>query len=736
MEDLEIIQNLIEHGPEFLNELNGEQRLNYEKLYLTENDIFEDNIKKYITCLNFSNKNFWINITEKLDGDLKRNITIDLINNIIDDDNTSISQKMNLLNKIIEPKSIQNLFSEQDYELWDSLLVLFFNELRCNSKLWEIEIQNLQMLIKKIINNKNNSRNIFVSWCSRILNISIQKINIDMTNYDHTLPSDYYLINMLGVFLNFWMEGINDQRLKILDYDYITSENCDIKWMNKKKTAENKDYSYLNQLLFLIFDTMRVGYIPTLHRTKIWNEYLKYIDGKIEELKNGTAIASSFVVSQLKNQREIIINSLEMGNIITSTKILNNWINNFYYLTTKWLKDQANQEKIIDDILYDYVKFYIHTKDIIIDNSIISFGIDIVGSKKYTANIDTRIEFAIFVGNNIGHEFPINFEEYSRALIISHNDLHSAHVRSDYKFLKKQEIYNLINKLLYYKQFEFKNSLKDNLEMTKKFLNVLLMDLSECNDTIDEFNEKINSNEITSIEKEDFIDGMINILKYYIMSLELIDALLTRIMDTESLINIIKSREISSALAIVINYLVFTYSSKINYEKYLNIEEITKLLDKIGGIIATLNIIEYDYTYIVDSYNFNIKYYIKFNKKTTYGISSAIKEIKEKIKEIKEKETNENNIEYSDEFIDPITFTLIEEPCLLPDMVGFSSGDVYFDRSTIIKQLLIKDENPYTRKTLTIDQFNEFNKRPEIIKKLEDFKKRFSLERENKKGKI
>ncbi|MCJ7637961.1 MAG: hypothetical protein MUO21_10770 [Nitrososphaeraceae archaeon] len=155
---------------------------------------------------------------------------------------------------------------------------------------------------------------------------------------------------------------------------------------------------------------------------------------------------------------------------------------------------------------------------------------------------------------------------------------------------------------------------------------------------------------------------------------------------------------------------------------------------KIGSILTTLSMIEFDFENLIDCYNFNIHYYEKFNKVTSYNINETINKLREKIIEMKNRQDEELDIVYSDEFLDPITYSPIDEPCLLPDMVGFSGGDVYFDRSTIAKQLLIKDENPYTRKPLTIEQFNEFNAKQYIMEKLQDFKKRFSQEKETKKN--
>jgi hypothetical protein len=554
--------------------------------------------------------------------------------------------------------------------------------------------------------------------------MSIKKINIDFHNYDPSLPSDYFLANMLGVFLNFWNEGINQDRLKVLEYDYIVSEKCSITWMGKKKgiITENKEYTFLNQILFLVLDTIRVGYIPTLYRAETWTDFLKYIDNQITEMSNNNynPIALGYVIPQLNKQRVIITEHLEIGKIITDHDQLNKWIKDFYYMIINWLKDQAIKEKVIDDILADLVKFLIHGKNIDFNQDIISFGIEIIKTKKYTANIDTRIEFAKYVGEQLDKNDQAS-EQYISSLISVHNDLHNAHIRADYKFMKKLDIYDIIEHMYFNTRPDLVNVLNDDLGMSKKFFNILLMDLSECNDTVDEFCEKIKA-ENEEEERETVITSLTNVLNYCISSIKFIDKLLTFMMSKPKLINIIKSNEISTVFASIINYMIVMLSTKIKYKLYIKEENLELFMKTLGGILTTFTIIEYDFGHLIDTHNFDIKYYEEFNRHSPYNISGSIDIIKTKILELVK--NNEQEIEYPDEFLDPITYTVITDPCLLPDMVGFSGGDVYFDRSTITKQLLIKDENPYTRKPLTIEYFTEFNERPEIIAKLQDFKKR------------
>jgi hypothetical protein len=77
---------------------------------------------------------------------------------------------------------------------------------------------------------------------------------------------------------------------------------------------------------------------------------------------------------------------------------------------------------------------------------------------------------------------------------------------------------------------------------------------------------------------------------------------------------------------------------------------------------------------------------------------------------------DENEIEFTDEFLDSITYEPIIEPVMIPDI------DCFFDRTTICVHLLNNNTNPLTRKTMTLKSFNEYNEKPDIIKKINEFK--------------
>jgi hypothetical protein len=88
----------------------------------------------------------------------------------------------------------------------------------------------------------------------------------------------------------------------------------------------------------------------------------------------------------------------------------------------------------------------------------------------------------------------------------------------------------------------------------------------------------------------------------------------------------------------------------------------------------------------------------------------------------------DNNIEYPQELIDPLSCTEISDPVKIPNI-----EDV-FDRSTILTHIFESyptPTNPFTRETLTIEMFDEYNERPEIKNDISIFlekKKRFESE--------
>ena len=83
----------------------------------------------------------------------------------------------------------------------------------------------------------------------------------------------------------------------------------------------------------------------------------------------------------------------------------------------------------------------------------------------------------------------------------------------------------------------------------------------------------------------------------------------------------------------------------------------------------------------------------------------------------------EDEIHYEDipeHFLDPLLMTPIEEPVLLPDT------DIIMDANSILRHLLKKEENPFTRGHLTEDMLDEFQHLSSTVEKISEFKHRYN----------
>ena len=121
---------------------------------------------------------------------------------------------------------------------------------------------------------------------------------------------------------------------------------------------------------------------------------------------------------------------------------------------------------------------------------------------------------------------------------------------------------------------------------------------------------------------------------------------------------------------------------------------------------------------------------IKHKKHTTYvySILSFLDNYIEQLEKQKSVELNNINIDYPDEFLDPIMKTEITDPILLPN-----SNNI-MDRSILEELLVYNNTNPFTQEELFLDDVLKYNETDEakqilqtFIKQKEDYIKECSL---------
>ncbi|QKF93999.1 ubiquitin conjugation factor E4 with U-box domain [Fadolivirus algeromassiliense] len=758
LEDVSVILNLQSDGPAYLdgllksfNDDDSKQKIiPFIKTYLDTTDIFEDSTDKYVEYIVNIDDELWKTFSRSLSDDdiiryIKTFVYPDKLNF------ASVDIELKFFDVLITPLNVKNLLKTNTV-LWNVLFDKLLLNINLTNDNWINDIKHIQMFIKNIIANKDNKdyRLYFIKWISSILNIFIKKIHLNVQVYDTKLPTDYYIANIIALLFAFWNEGFAMEKLNMLDYDYVVSDKCYMNWFDKKLVNDTKTYNFLTQCYFLLIDALRVGYIPIMSRSIRYDKLLEQIDNEINTLSSQVNVFTQFILTKLYNEKQIVKDYLEIDTNIINNNELKQWIINFYDTVVKWI--DINKEKNIDDILSDMIYFYNNNKDN--TNTTTDYNVlcelsnNIISTKLYTNNISIKCDFMKFISDTLNAnqitivEYIIN--EYVKSLLILHNELHHANIRPDYKMIKKLEIYKAYDTLyiskdtsthaILLKQFE------NNLDLTRKFISTFLMDVCQINDTINSLYKNIDNN----IEEDDetLEDTKYNIhaiFLYIIKISKLLNKFVNIFSKNTHIWDLLISKEIFTSLSSIINSSITFLTTRINYDPTLGFSdcEFEKNLDielfmtNLSETLNTIYINGCDLNILIDSYGFDMENYNNFSTHTPVSISLVL----EKIQSIYVELNNNNTIDPAEipfEFTDPITYTLIDEPCLLPNMVGFSEGDTFFDKSTILKSMLIKEENPFTREPLTLDQFNKFNSLPEIKTKTNEFKDRINMWKKTK----
>jgi hypothetical protein len=78
-------------------------------------------------------------------------------------------------------------------------------------------------------------------------------------------------------------------------------------------------------------------------------------------------------------------------------------------------------------------------------------------------------------------------------------------------------------------------------------------------------------------------------------------------------------------------------------------------------------------------------------------------------------EKTNRSLEYPDDLVDQITYQPIKIPFMIPNC------DLILDRTSIMKQIYEREENPYTKEKLTLKMIEEYNKEAHVVEKIKQF---------------
>ncbi len=247
------------------------------------------------------------------------------------------------------------------------------------------------------------------------------------------------------------------------------------------------------------------------------------------------------------------------------------------------------------------------------------------------------------------------------------------------------------------------------VETLEKFINIIISDVNENLETYYRKIKFINSN-LTSQIPSIFYDTINDLYLKIIENFRLVRNLTTSL----SFPNIFRS---------LVGSLIFNTSYLVTLSKYDNLDnmihlKLKRLCREIGKIY--LNFIS-DKLFLEEIFgvtqNFNLSETREIFKMASIDNLSCLKDFLEKA----ERQNGQaDKLDYPEEFLDPLLFSLIRDPVMLP------STETIMERSVIERQLLERPENPFDRSSLTLENLNSHNQREEVMMALEDHRAKLS----------
>ena len=258
---------------------NKSNILKYEKLFLTEHEIFENNIMKYLTYINDKpDTKLW----EYLVKELTNEEIIIHVNNFLDHlDNKKFSAHK-IFMKILGSFDANILSVKQ----LDKIFKILVSEIDPND--WSNNVISSYTFLEM-----TNLLDAFVLWSHITENAYIKKINIDISDRYITEPSDLYITSIVGILLNAFTFSDSDEAI---DPDYIMDKSCKIQWYTKK--YNKKSYNTNTKLFYGILNGLRVGIAPVFYRYRTYGPEIEHLNLQI------SANQAQFLQMMLANKKK------------------------------------------------------------------------------------------------------------------------------------------------------------------------------------------------------------------------------------------------------------------------------------------------------------------------------------------------------------------------------------------------------------------------------------------------
>lgn len=478
-------------------------------------------------------------------------------------------------------------------------------------------------------------------------------------------------------------------------------------------------YKCLITILIEIFNNKYSFYIKNINDDNYRFTIFKFIENLIR--KNYIHIINElrFNIETLHDESIIDFRRVREKNI---RKILNdydyyNLVDNFYLMSIIWLNNLIDSKKIksdfiennnelIDNLLHGIYYHYLYNFSFNNSNKYILNLIENILKKRITKNYNLIIDYIYLLKDFVclKKEQYKYFNLYLGKLVINMFDIYS--YIYDYVKDNQYEIFNFTLKVCsicqetIFKENNFRNILKQKLLKNKTNLKKFTLNVIEisnqCLENLDVyiFNNENNMNYFTlgNIYYDHFkilLSTIKNLCKYYP--------------------NILFSNELKDLFKNFIGNMIVKNDNICIHNIVVKYDEI-----EVNEILKDIIINISNYKTIL--YEINLK---KLRSKLLYNGKISVSEIKYLNKIISDNmltQINKKLIIHPSKFCDPITDSLIEHPIMLPN-------EVIVDKSMILRYLLNNRANPFDRQYLDNNLLEEYNKKLEVIEKINIFNK-------------
>uniref|UniRef100_A0A6C0IZY9 U-box domain-containing protein n=1 Tax=viral metagenome TaxID=1070528 RepID=A0A6C0IZY9_9ZZZZ len=697
----------------------------YDTLFL----LSEDFCKKKFNNLVFNDSNFFENLfgidyEEILTVHSCKYIPIILKNIMIAINSLNLNIRFETYDELLKNTNFTELiykyaWNSEDYS--ETFIGLLIDSLDINN----IDIELTNYLIKVFEKLYYLDKTKFHIWFKNLLekHKDYSKTNIIVNNnlINHKVLT--FLNKISLVFLQLFNHKFNGE-YKIIDNGIF---NIDL----ENKNLQNLSFS--NILYIFIIKFCEISIIPTilkinytksqlLNLTDLYN-----IESDSVRWKTSIIGMKELFLKTMKKKIDTYTEQLKLYQNSVNRDFLSYFLNNFNiifktlnYFDNNAIKYPKNINSNID-IIYRYcidIDFSINREQEIYESSI-NYCLKILKNKKFEYNLKSTVLYLLEKNFDIlliDSKELLNVLEDVYMLFEKNNDI------EDYY---KAELTDVINKIY------FKLNSGNKIVLNTNTINILLTFSSSCFDdlilTISNINiynnYNIYSNNNTTIfnnEEKRYYD-IIQLNKLVLKFNQCIN-LIRNLLDnnSSSFIDDINCGKLVS----LINHWLIQLDKKIEIKNF-DFKKYLTTTDYFSWKFVS------DFLYLVYLKYYKNENFIK-NIRTDVTQHEDYLNILEKMLSknndiyiyIYDKLRNSvNNFSIKDiplEFCDPILYTPIENPIILPE------SKVIIDKNTIINYLIHDSIDPFNRTPLTIEQVEEYNNKEEIIFKIKDFVKKFN----------